>query len=847
MRGLLWLLAVLFCLPVAGAGGATGPGSSQGWSDQGPTAVGGEIFAGQRLIDLLEQLRRQGERLVFSSALVPGDYVVVREPPPGRPIDRLAAVLADLGLALERSPGSPAAAPSWLIVRAPAVRSLRGLVLSGTRRRPVVGARVVLESAAPDGARIETGTRADGSFELSGLDSRLYTVSVEAVGFSSRQITPVRAGDDASILTVVLHPLPRYAAEIVVTPGEHSLVSDGPGPSFRLDREQVVVAPSYGGDVTRVIGSVPGVAGPDNAAALNIRGGEAGDVAFVLDGLELYQPYHLADFQSPFSFIDSNRVQSIDVLAGGFPAEFGDRHGGFISVDTLQPGSAPESRLRLGTLNSGVSYATPLRRGELSLSARGWYPDALRESTELGDNELDPRFADAYLRYATHLSPSTYLSSHLLYAADSIEAFEADGNEQVRSDNRSVYAWVRAWTRWSDSVFSETVFSAGELRRSRSGVSEPEDDLILVQDDRRVRFYGVRHDIRWKIGPLQLLKGGLEVRPLDARYRYTSDLDGTPRSFGLAPDGSAISAYVSHRASLSPQLALELGVRWDDQTFAGESQWSPRLNGVWRRGRSEVRVAWGHYYQSQRIYELPLADGQTRFFGPERSVQADVSFRHAWNGGLQFRVDLYRRSITDVQPRYENVFNPLELFPETESDRSLIAPESARASGAEFSLRGPTDGPLTWWASYAWSRARDRIDGVDVPRRWDQPHTFKLALARRAGSWSLALTGTAHSGWPTVPASVGSVDGAPVLELGPRNSIRLPTYVRFDGKIGYVTRIRGTELRFDLEVLNIADRDNACCVDEPELGVDAAGNPVVMSEIYPWLGITPSFAITIGF
>ncbi|ANM30761.1 hypothetical protein ABI59_16005 [Acidobacteria bacterium Mor1] len=804
----------------------------------------GEAFEGRPLADVLEELRQDGLALNFSSALVPPDYVVPREPPAGETLDRLRGVLADAGLELRPAPGGR----SWLVVAARRDRVLRGRVFSTGRKRPIGGARVSLIAAhVQDGRTLETRSRPDGTFRFDGLDGRLYVLQIEAIGFTSREHAPVTAASAGFPLAISLVPLPRFAAEITVTPGEHSLVSSAGDGAFRLDREQVGVVPSYGGDLTRVLGSVPGITAPDNSAALSIRGSEAADVAFVLDGLELYEPFHLADFQSPFSFIDSNRVESVDVLAGGFPAEFGDRHGGFIAVDTLQPLETAETQIRVGTLNSAVSHAAPLSRGSLSVSARRWYPDAVRESTELGDDELNPEFSDAYLRYTTHLSPETYLSAHLLFAQDTVDAVEPDGNEEVRADNESVYAWVRSWTRWSDKLFSETVFSAGQLRRLREGISEPEDDPIRVRDQRRVYFCGLRHDVRRQNSPRNLTKGGVEVRPLDARYSYASELPGARQQIALEPDGTSFSAYLSHRASVSPSLALELGMRWDDQNFAGAAQWSPRLNGVWRKGSQELRFAFGHYFQSQRIYELPLEDGQTSFFAPERSVQVDLSYRRGWSNGLQFRADAYRRRITDVQPRFENVFNPLELFPETESDRNLIAPESARTEGVELSLQAPSDRSWTWWLSYAWSRSRDRIAGHDVPRSQDQPHTLKLALARQRGPWSVALTGTAHSGWPTVPAEVVQLAGGPELRLGPRNSIRHPTYVRVDGKLAYALTVRNTALSFELEVLNLADRQNVCCVDEIELGFDGSGNPFLIRDVDTWLGITPSFSLRISF
>lgn len=64
-----------------------------------------EPWRGRPLVDLLESLRRDGARIVYSSLLVPPDLLVVDEPPDGAPERVLEAVLAAHGLRAEPRPG----------------------------------------------------------------------------------------------------------------------------------------------------------------------------------------------------------------------------------------------------------------------------------------------------------------------------------------------------------------------------------------------------------------------------------------------------------------------------------------------------------------------------------------------------------------------------------------------------------------------------------------------------------------------------------------------------------------------------------------------------------------------
>jgi len=811
------------------------------------SAIEEAAYLGRPLIEALEHLRQQGLNLIFSTAVVTEELTVSVEPASTDPRGILEEILAPLGLEAKDGSGG-----SILIVRSPgtpAVGIVRGRVVSAARGTPVVGASVGLP-----GTGAHAATRPDGTFEIPGIPAGECVVTVAAPGYVERTFGPFSVSPGAPReLLVTLEALPTYVEEIVVTPSRHSLVWEEHSARLSVQSEDAILAPALGGDVSRVIELLPGVAAPDNSAAFNVRGAEARDVSLVLDGLELYDPFHLQFFQSPFSLVDSKIVDTIDFLGGGFTAEFGDRHGGFVELSTALPEGPHHTAIEIGTINSRVSYATPMSNGSLLVSARAWYPEALLETTELGEDGLDPRFADAYVKFSSAVSPRTVLSIHGLLATDRLEFRESDGNETVEAADRSGYLWLSALRSWSPSVFSETVLSAGHLQRSREGLSEPEDEVIGVDDQRTVNFLGLKHDMTWQVGDSQLIRSGLQIRPLQADYRYSLGPAGDPAATTftrLDPSGTSFGLYAAHRAALSDRFATELGLRWDGQTYADDDQLSPRLNALWRAGeRTELRVGLGRFFQSQRIHELRLEDGETDFLPAEQSRRAELTLQHRSRGGLRFRLDAYYGTVSQVQPRSENLFNPIELFPETEADRVLVAPDQVRLRGAELLLRADPSRPFYWWVSYAWSSAEDVIDGDGVPRSWDQTHAAKvLAAFRRGDRWSLSLSGAVHTGWPTTPVSAeittlpsGATEITPIL--GPRNSDRFPTYARLDVKASRSFPLSNGRLRLDLEVVNLTDRKNICCIDDFLYEPRPDGTVDVEPELSYWLGITPSFSV----
>jgi len=266
---------------------------------------------------------------------------------------------------------------------------------------------------------------------------------------------------------------------------------------------------------------------------------------------------------------------------------------------------------------------------------------------------------------------------------------------------------------------------------------------------------------------------------------------------------------------LGGDLVAEIGVRWDRQTWADDSQLSPRLNLSYALGgHTTLRGAWGRYHQPQLVHELQVGDGFTEFQPAQRAEHRVVSLEHRVGGELDVRLELYQKKLSDVRARYENALNPVELFPELESDRVLVAPERSEARGLEVSLRHLSGSRWSWWLSYAFARAEDQVEGAWLPRSRDQPHTASFGLNYCPGKkWNLNLAGLYHTGWPTTvvlgtaePGPDGRVRLRPYLS--PRNSARYPDYLRLDLRVSRAFEVGPGNWSVFLEVTNLLNRDN---------------------------------------
>src|SRR5688572_25673760 len=102
--------------------------------------------------------------------------------------------------------------------------------------------------------------------------------------------------------------------EVVVQTSRYALASDISGSHAFLDQVQVSNLPRLGDETLQAIQRLPGAAVNGFSSIGPIRGGEPNETAILLDGLRLYEPFHLKNYLSPVSLLDSRFVADLDVF-----------------------------------------------------------------------------------------------------------------------------------------------------------------------------------------------------------------------------------------------------------------------------------------------------------------------------------------------------------------------------------------------------------------------------------------------------------------------------------------------------------------------------------------------------
>ena len=536
---------------------------------------------------------------------------------------------------------------------------------------------------------------------------------------------------------------------------------------------------------------------------------------------------------------------------------------GFVLMDSMETDKPRHTELGLSVYNT--SLLTTGSQGD-----RRWLFSARRGNLDLvlKPDFGEPRYFDVFGEFAIDLSPAAALSFNALYADDSVTVIlESDPaeREQVDSDTRNAQVWVQLKNEWSDELSTSTVLSLLSFENLRRGFLNDAEKIIgNVRDGREIQQFSIRQDWTWRIADRHVVQWGVQFLYGDAAYDYASSAAyfGLPAMYPdlperidrvvvASPDGGSYGVYVADRWKLSDTTLIEWGLRWDDQTYTeltSDAQLSPRIAVLRRLGdRTDLRFSWGRYHQSQGIHELQVEDGISTFWPAQRADHLIAGLEHRFDGDLTARLELFSKQVRNVRPRFENLYDPLGLIPEVQPDRIRLDAASAESSGVELSLQ-QTLGPWHWWAAYTWSRATDEINQRDEYRSWDQRHALQTGFGWSNEHWDVSAAAQLRSGWPTTDLSLVfdglDAEGEPVyvVEPGPRNALRHNNFASFDVRISRRFETRRGTLSFFVEVTNLTDRENICCVDW-DIDEGAGGDPILERSDDYWLPLLPAIGV----
>ncbi|MBN1295658.1 TonB-dependent receptor [bacterium] len=728
--------------------------------------------------------------------------------------------------------------------------TLKGTVIDAMTGQPIAGANV---NSAAGRLAVTTDT---GTFTLHIRGAEVIELTITHPGYTDLRDRFLCVSGTTAAVTLALNPMPTYSAEVVVT--------EAPVPEIEpvqfVTPDYVIHAPGAFEDTLQSLQVMPGVVGGDDySARLFIRGGRPDQNGIFLDNIPIYDPYRLFGLTSLFN---PETIRQVKLIPGGFDVQYGDRLSAVIDVENRHGITAERFA---GSANVSLTNTNIVAEGRLFermpsswlVSARRTYYDLIIKATD-EDASSYPSFTDVQSILYVQPDPRNEWTVTLMACDegtdlseddDSVEGADPDHVDLV-DDQKNVIAGLTGSHlisdrfRWSYTLsftrneqVSDVLFAEGETAFTSTF------DQNLTSDNLRaatlVEWYSDRHAVIAGIEAATSESGvAFNIETDDPRLDIPDDL----LAFRETQDYRKLGAFVQDTWQLVSDLEWKAGIRWDESTLSGMSEWSPRTSFRWTPSdRWAVRAAWGYYYQFPS-YEALQGDGyfldlrgiKDRGLRPEKAVHTVVGMEYEHPHGWSLECDLYYKNLDDLIDSGEELETVLILTDDGGTshytrDSLTWDPENNRhgfARGADltFKLHDTDDRPYYGMVTYTFSQAKTRRDGEPMHwESWDRRHSLTWVGGWKIDDrWELGWKWRIASGFPYTPVTrlirvVDDRDGDGQYEPesgetftwqrdDPESAVRskrYPTYHRLDIRVQYQAENHWFDAMYYLDIINV--------------------------------------------
>jgi hypothetical protein len=206
---------------------------------------------------------------------------------------------------------------------------IRGFVYESESGEPVIFTNVYLYKTSFGAA-----TDVNGYFSISKIPPGAYILMVSYMGFDTLQIPITIKSNDLITKKLFLKKSTYTLEEINVSAARENKKVEIQTSVIKITPKEIGQIPSIGGqpDLAQYLQVLPGVIfSGDQGGQLYIRGGPPIQNKVLLDGMELFQAFHSIGL---FSVFDVDILKNVDVMTGGFGAEYGGRLSSIMNIST---------------------------------------------------------------------------------------------------------------------------------------------------------------------------------------------------------------------------------------------------------------------------------------------------------------------------------------------------------------------------------------------------------------------------------------------------------------------------------------------------------------------------------
>jgi hypothetical protein len=735
--------------------------------------------------------------------------------------------------------------------------TIRGNVYDKETAQPLAFATVQVE-----GAGVGSATDINGFFSIADIPIGQYRLKVTYLGYEDFSTDIKISKGEIQYKTAYLQESGTSLGEVVISGRKEQARSEVQVSKLTVTPKQIRSLPSTGGqaDIAQYLTVLPGVIFTgDQGGQLYIRGGSPIQNRILLDGMTIYNPFHSIGF---FSVFETELIRNVDVLTGGFNADYGGRISAIVDVKTREG-----NRKRL----SGLFSASPFQ-------AKAMIEGPIVPVKEDGGSSVSFVFAGKQA-IIDQTAPTLYKNvndgegipfnyrdlygklSLLSGNGSKMNVFGFGYNDGVSFDIAD-FSWESTGGGFdftlvptnSNTIVGGTLTYSGYKSR-------------IEEADRKPRTSGING-----------FYGGLNFTNFDRNneLKYGLELTGFKTDFafenfrGLTieqiENTTEISVYMRWKRKIGA-LVIEPGFRLQYYQSLNDVSPEPRIGLKYNiTDKFRFKAAGGLYSQNllSTVNERDIVNLFVGFLsGPEETVykagstteRVDHRLQKSMHGVAGFEVDITNNFEVNIEGYYKDFTQLLTL-----NRNKLLAQdpnyvvETGEAYGIDFSMKWEAKRFYVWGA-YSLGVV-NRFDGFqEYPPVFDRRHNLNLVTTYQAGKkkeWEFGARWNLGSGFPFTQTQgfytnfnfnngigtdvLGGNGDLGILYSDVRNGGRLPYYHRLDLSAKRMIEFsKFVKMEITASVTNAYDRANIFYFDR------------VRFDRVNQLPILPSLSMTMQF
>ena len=629
---------------------------------------------------------------------------------------------------------------------------IRGKIIDGVSQLPLPQANITVIGT-------EEGITSDekGEFTLQLSQTGYYTLRISYIGYESKILNDIWVRPNAAdYQQVMLYPSVILMDNVEVTYDYFEGNSLNSYSAIGFKNDQIRRAPGAGGEITRILNSLPSVASVgENRQDIMVRGGGPNENGFLIDNIHIPSISHFnqPDGRSngPVGLINTELVENIEFYSNGFAPQYGGKLSSFGDVKYREGNNiSKEGNIGLGLGGAGGTVEGPMTNKISYLASfRMSYLDMISDAINAGGL---PKYND-YQGKITY-KPNEFNSFTLLCISGSslyersLKDASSDGADNYGNVyNQQATLGINHRFIWNKNAYSNSSFSFTNQKSGNEFFNIFSDSVIQVVDDIYKTMH-LRNVNQIKINDRLYMMNGFETNYRDLSYDFILNNYLLKDDLAFTNIAAFFNFVISKKNLGNPSI----GLRVEKSDFEDRFLFSPRLNLGFEMpgGSGKIILNGGRYFQSPPAKYLSIASDY--IIKSVLSDQFSISYEKLLNTSTKLSVSIYTKQYKDapiVQSTERNA-NPVFLMDRNITFSQIESEGSAKSEGLELLIEKKR--AENFYGHVGGSIFNSTfIDFLGIERNRDNNYQYLLNIIggyRPSNKWEVSLRWSLFGGKP---------------------------------------------------------------------------------------------------